>query len=646
MEKYLQNGSGALESVLDRARLYEIAGHDYSLKPYRIAYIASSFDKGVRRTDYYAVTREDGGGKWGLPTELARGKTKEEALQNFAAGLKSGDFSIAPKAKSDYTPIAGVYRWRGQRSQLGWFVQIKGGKGNLAVEENGAVKYFPTAKEAREFVDNQRDLLQGLIDKMRQQPQTRPGERMGRTGQRQRDKDISSQEFSEAFGFRGVEFGNYVEQARRQQDLNDAYDALMDMAGVLGLPPKSLSLNGQLGLAFGARGKGAAAAHYEPSKAVINLTKGNGPGALAHEWMHALDDYFYRIEGDVNAASARVNRYMSGRETRLPDGAKNPATGKEYEYGLRQEMYQAWKDLRVAIAKARDFGEASERTDKARSKSYWSLKHEKAARAFERYMVDKMAEQDKTNGYLVSILEGTKLYPSKDDMEGGISAAFDKLFATMKYRPTAKGIELYSSSTAGGALVGSVAGFEVDEEGIGFDPERLVAGMLAGAITGRAIRKEKRGIFNVQFNGKNSTVIKKDIEAVDKAIKFERGKENPKSGKGFGALHIEKHLDTTKNGWVTTQELLSMGENIRAVDPVDSDGKRVYEYFDDGGVRFRVLVGDTKNGERIISFFSNRKPKKAEGVASAATITSTSARGNIPKTARESNIEKAFKGRE
>ncbi len=105
-----------------------------------------------------------------------------------------------------------------------------------------------------------------------------------RTGEDYRKgKDISPEDFTKAFGFRGVEFGNWVEQGRRQHDLNRAYDALHDLANLINVPTQALSLNGELGLAFGARGKGGkrpAAAHYEPGSVVINLTKNNGPGSL------------------------------------------------------------------------------------------------------------------------------------------------------------------------------------------------------------------------------------------------------------------------------------------------------------------------------------------------------------------------------
>ena len=82
-----------------------------------------------------------------------------------------------------------------------------------------------------------------------------------------------------------------------------AYDGLLDLADVMGIPPKAISLNGELALAFGARGQGlsGARAHYERDKVVINLTKMNGAGSLAHEWFHALDHYLGRQDGKASA---------------------------------------------------------------------------------------------------------------------------------------------------------------------------------------------------------------------------------------------------------------------------------------------------------------------------------------------------------
>ncbi len=127
-----------------------------------------------------------------------------------------------------------------------------------------------------------------------------------RTGAERRKGNVSGDDFKDTFGFRGVEFGNWNAQDERQTVMNHAYDALMDLADVLGIPPKAISLNGELALAFGARGHGltGARAHYERDYGVINLTKMQGAGTLAHEWFHALDHYFGRQ--DTKASSERM----------------------------------------------------------------------------------------------------------------------------------------------------------------------------------------------------------------------------------------------------------------------------------------------------------------------------------------------------
>ena len=110
--------------------------------------------------------------------------------------------------------------------------------------------------------------------------------------------------------------------------------------------------------------------------------------------------------------------------------------------------------------------------------------------------------------------------------------------------------------------------------------------------------KEKRGIYNVTYNGKFSTPVYKDLTTIDDAIKYAKG------DKSKGAKHISiRHLnDESKEGYVTRQELLSLGENIRAYlkenkEPfIDKRGGHIYEWEDDKGVRFKLVVSN-KNGE-------------------------------------------------
>ncbi|BDF57284.1 hypothetical protein CE91St36_01010 [Christensenellaceae bacterium] len=113
-----------------------------------------------------------------------------------------------------------------------------------------------------------------------------------RTGPNYRNgRDVVGQDYLDAFAFRGGEFGNWMTQNDRRASLNMGFEALKDLAAALQISEKDISYQGTLSIAFGARGSGNAAAHYEPLRKVINLTKMHGAGALAHEWWHGLDDY-------------------------------------------------------------------------------------------------------------------------------------------------------------------------------------------------------------------------------------------------------------------------------------------------------------------------------------------------------------------
>ncbi|HCP8485776.1 TPA: hypothetical protein OF481_002031 [Escherichia coli] len=309
---------------------------------------------------------------------------------------------------------------------------------------------FKSSSDARKYIDSHRDELVRHVKEMREisREEQRNATNRDRTGPERRKGDVSPEQFSDAFGFRGVQFGNYVEGPRRQADLNRAYDSLHDLAEVLNVPTKALSLNGRLGLAFGARGKGKAAAHYEPGEVAINLTKGNGPGALAHEWFHSLDNYFgrYDVSSDGKITSGGDFMTEAQRARRVfKDGRYVDA-----EYPVRQEVYDAFKGVIQAI-KNSDMPRRSALLDEVRSKPYWSTDVEMAARAFERYVQDKARMAGVENDYLVNIrkapehnTDNTWAYPTNAELDGGIREAFDHLFRTLKTRETDKGVAFYS----------------------------------------------------------------------------------------------------------------------------------------------------------------------------------------------------------
>ncbi|MDR6887897.1 MULTISPECIES: PLxRFG domain-containing protein [Variovorax] len=189
-----------------------------------------------------------------------------------------------------------------------------------------------------------------------------------RVGAERRTGDVKDGDFGSTFGFRGVEFGNWNNQADRQQLLNDAYDGLLDLADVMGIPPRAISLDGELALAFGARGSGlsGARAHYEPEKAVINLTKMNGAGSLAHEWFHAMDHYFGRQDG--KAPTEWVTDKDGTRSLKVNnDFERNAASGgtRGERSGMRAEVQDAYRNLMNTITrKAEQYTEDTAKADK------------------------------------------------------------------------------------------------------------------------------------------------------------------------------------------------------------------------------------------------------------------------------------------
>ncbi|MBK7656941.1 MAG: hypothetical protein IPJ18_19870 [Betaproteobacteria bacterium] len=88
-----------------------------------------------------------------------------------------------------------------------------------------------------------------------------------------------------------------------------------------------------------------------PNRVVINLTREHGAGSLAHEWFHAVDNYFARMRGEKSGMLT---------EKPYPNGE-----------GVRPEMVMAFRDLMKSITDTSVYG-ASRNLDKKRTKDYWS----------------------------------------------------------------------------------------------------------------------------------------------------------------------------------------------------------------------------------------------------------------------------------
>ena len=234
---------------------------------------------------------------------------------------------------------------------------------------------FSTRKEAVAYIEKHRVEWDAKIDDINRRRKdfvflNGSSERVGEDYRK--GEDITAEQFREQFGFRGVQFGNWTNQKDRQAALNNAFDSFMDLAKILGISPRAVSLNGELDIAFGARGGGGAKAHYEREEVVINLTKTMGAGSLAHEWWHALDNYFAR-RGNVKLGMVTEGKGIA----------------------MRGELRKAYDKL-ASDTENSDY----HRRSRDAGASYWGTRREETARMFAMWVFDEISKKGERNSFL------------------------------------------------------------------------------------------------------------------------------------------------------------------------------------------------------------------------------------------------------
>ena len=346
-----------------------------------------------------------------------------EALKKFAGE----NAAVDGKGKRKEVKLA-IYK---RRTDGTMFIAPEG-KPDVIIQDGFKTLYEASAYKKEHYAEMQeryRTLMDGIKPKFNENR-----ERKGRDWRG--GKDVSAEDFREAFDFRGVEFGNWMQQKDRRQALNECYDSLMDLAMVCGVSPKALSLGGKLAMAFGARGVGKFNAHYEPDKVVINLTKTKGAGSLAHEWFHAIDNYFN----------------MQGWDEFATESTRNVE---------RKEMAEAWKDLVRAI-NGSDYFKRSDKYARLKGSRYWIEPTELGARAFAVWVENRLSKYGTINDYLANnprlvdekASDSEKKYaPYPFDKDADwMDEKFGRLFEVMQERvdeETGKHI-LYSRNKAAG----------------------------------------------------------------------------------------------------------------------------------------------------------------------------------------------------
>ena len=387
--------------------------------------------------------------------------------------------------------------------------EIRGSGNSFFINKTGDKQYrhlmeFTSAKDARDALESRYKDVVAAWEAVKERDNIterdlRSEVNRERAGRDWRNgKDVTAEEFQQQFGFRGGEFGKWVAQGKgaqeRQFTLNSAYDALMDLADILGIPPRAISLEGTLGIAFGSRGSGWASAHFEPSNLVINLTKPRGAGALAHEWFHALDNYFARKRNDGQETPIRAgigsqqeyrsSNYITHRTTPMmvrKDGSGSRVTKERlaawrksdhgrsadldasnwiedprHKQGVRAEVEERFENLVKALnespmsKRARLLDGVKESGD-----GYWSRTLERAARSFENYIQSQMLANGYHNDFLANVREAAETkkslerYPYLMPSEiAPIADAFAGLFETVQTQETEDGnVAMFSRGT-------------------------------------------------------------------------------------------------------------------------------------------------------------------------------------------------------
>ncbi|ENZ0443426.1 PBECR2 nuclease fold domain-containing protein [Campylobacter upsaliensis] len=168
----------------------------------------------------------------------------------------------------------------------------------------------------------------------------------------------------------------------------------------------------------------------------------------------------------------------------------------------------------------------------------------------------------------------------------------------------------------------------------------------------KELEREQKGLYNVAFNGKNASLIKKDLEAVDEAILFEKGTKR----KGGKHIRLAHSTEPSQEGYVTKQEVANLGVNIREYlknyEPfIDKNGARLYEWKDENGVKFRAVVNNTQTSggnshlpsasEEIITFYSDRNLKEKMNFKNPL-LKDTIAESTMQGEALSKELEKSF----
>jgi hypothetical protein len=246
-------------------------------------------------------------------------------------------------------------------------------------------------------------------------------------------------ELIQGYGFRGVEFGNWLTEEDRFVYLVALYFAIYDMNKILGFG-KNMGMDKMISIGFGSRGVPKSLAHFNSATNFININRydrthnaikpiqfvrSGGISSFAHEYGHALD---YILGGYVER-----NRELFSLT--LGNSVRTQWLYKSFNTPMRRltnELLHAyiWED-----EQEKKFTRSYENIHGERP--YYRQHNEIFARLFEKYLWHKLQQRHIKNLGLTKGKYDLHVYVTDRDMKKLIPI-MDKLVRVMAQHITAK----------------------------------------------------------------------------------------------------------------------------------------------------------------------------------------------------------------
>ena len=234
-------------------------------------------------------------------------------------------------------------------------------------------------KVRRKIVDTSTTIARGgCADKYAQTHFVKKRRNTNLTNAKTLPEDINPYEIANKYKLKGFEFGNWLSNDERYDNLIAANESLLFLSWLF--KSQNIGFNHMIGIAFGARGVQHFAAHYEPPTNMINLTKKRGAGSFAHEYGHAIDYNFGRYIDQHTKYSALSGGSVPGRRP-LIDNVNSSLRAMvneivDYPFSIGRK----WCD-------------------------YWGERTEVFARLFEEYIAHQLNKINQKNFYLAKPLK-------------------------------------------------------------------------------------------------------------------------------------------------------------------------------------------------------------------------------------------------